>query len=47
MGCSCGSKAGKVTYTHIGPTGKKKSYATQVEAQAAAIREGGRVVEKA
>lgn len=41
MGCNCnkGGKASKVVYTN--PSGVKTEYRTEIEAQAAKIRNGG------
>lgn len=41
MGCNCGSKNAKMSYRYISPSGETKVYKTEVEAQAAKIRNGG------
>lgn len=42
MACNCGAgKKTAKTWTHTSPSGKKTSYSTQVEAEAAAQRDGG------
>lgn len=45
MGCNCGSKkySPSQTYVHTAPDGTKKTYKTQIEATAAAQRQGGTV----
>lgn len=44
MACGgCAKRAGKVTYTHTDPSGKKMEYGTKAEADAARIRKGGTV----
>lgn len=41
MGCNCG-KGGKVSsYVYTAPNGKTTPYRTEIEAQAAKIRNGG------
>lgn len=41
MGCNCGKKNAAFTYTYTAPSGEKKVYKSEVEAQAAKIRNGG------
>lgn len=41
MGCRCGSGGRVSTYVYKAPNGKTTSYRTEVEAQAAKIRNGG------
>lgn len=44
MACGgCAKRAGKLTYTHTDPSGRKTTYSTQAEADAARIRKGGTV----
>jgi hypothetical protein len=40
MACNCGKKA-KPTYVYTSPAGTRKEYKTEVEAQAATIRNKG------
>ena len=50
MACSCGKRASRsnVIYVHTDPTGRQRSYATEIECKAAKLRSGGscRVEEK-
>lgn len=42
MACACqGNKTENKTFTYTSPNGKKTTYKTEVEAQAARIRNGG------
>lgn len=42
MGCNCGGTTTvPVNYVYTSPTGKKTTYRSEVEAQAAKIRNGG------
>lgn len=41
MGCNCGGTKAEQTYVYTSPNGEQKSYKTEVEAQAAKIRNGG------
>lgn len=41
MGCNCGGKAKTYTYEYTAPDGAKKVYRSEIEAQAAKIRNRG------
>jgi hypothetical protein len=42
MGCNCGSKSSLAkTYVYTSPTGQVQKFKTEIEAQAAKIRNGG------
>lgn len=39
MGCACGQKNGAKSYIYTSPSGQRTTYKTEVEAQAAKIRD--------
>lgn len=41
MGCNCSKKADAVQYVYTAPSGTTKTYAKEIEARAAQIRNGG------
>lgn len=41
MGCNCGKPSAPKEFRYVSPTGEVKVYRTEVEAQAAKIRNGG------
>lgn len=44
MACgSCASRTSRPVFVHTDPSGKKTSYASEVEARAAVARKGGNV----
>jgi hypothetical protein len=44
MGCGCGSKNTPTQFVYISPEGKRTTYATEVQAEAAKIRNNGGTV---
>lgn len=43
MGCNCGSrKVRRATYVYTSPSGKKKTYTSEVQAQRAVATGGGK-----
>lgn len=41
MGCNCGKGGKASSYVYVDPTGKRTTYRTEIEAQAAKIRNKG------
>lgn len=41
MGCNCNRGGASTSYVYTDPKGKKITYRTEIEAQAAKIRNGG------
>lgn len=41
MACNCGKTKAQVSYVYTGPNGQKVTYKTEIEAQAAKIRNKG------